>query len=238
MGWRAMIGVIYPPDGSLDDEFSLFVPQGVSVHFTRVGTNERELRALWYAEEGQLDLLETGAKQLSCAWKPSCVSFACTSGSFSRGKGYDQEIAKRITAAVGVPATTAANASVEALRQLGINKVAVAAPYEDHLCVKLRRFLEDYGFLVVSLKGLGLVGHEICHQPPEVAYQLARQVDRQEADGMFISCTGFRTAEILQALEDDLGKPVVSANQALMWRSIRLSGVKSSVKGYGRLLSI
>jgi len=236
-GWRATIGIIYPSDGWQDDEYSLFVPQGVSVHLTRAGANQKELRAVGYAEENQLDLIELAARQLACAWKPSCIAFGCTSGSFSRGKGYDQEIAKRITSAVGIPATTAANASVEALKKLGMKKVAVAAPYEDELCIRLRRYLRDYGFAVVSLEGLGLIGSEICEQPPSAAYDLARKVDRPEADGVFISCTGFRTAEVLQALEEDIEKPVVSANQALMWRSVRLSGVKSPVAGYGKLLT-
>ena len=237
-GWRATIGIIYPSDGSQDDEYSIFLPQGVSVHITRAGANQKELRAVGYAEEGQLDLIELAAKQLACAWKPSCIAFGCTSGSFSRGKGYDQEIAQRITNGACVPATTAANASVEALKRLGVKKVGVAAPYEDELCIRLRRYLQEYGFSVVSLEGLGLKGSEICEQPPSAAYDLARKVDRPEADGVFISCTGFRTAEVLQVLEEDLGKPVVSANQALMWRSVRLSGVKSPVAGYGKLLAL
>jgi len=237
-GWRGRIGVIYPSDGWLDDEFSLFVPRGVSAHVTRTGANESELRAIGYAEDGQLELIEAAARELACVWKPNCIAFACTSGSFSKGKGYDREIARKITNAAGTSATTAANASVEALKRLQVKKVAVGAPYEDELCTRLRRFLQDYRFSVVNLMGLGLTGSEICEQPPSVAYDLARKVDRPEADGVFISCTGFRTAEVLQALEDDLGKPVVSANQALMWRSTRLSGVKSPVVGYGRLLGL
>jgi maleate isomerase len=43
---------------------------------------------------------------------------------------------------------------------------------------------------------------------------------------------------ILDALERDLQRPVVSANQASLWHCLRLSGVRTPVGGYGNLLRI
>jgi maleate isomerase len=45
------------------------------------------------------------------------------------------------------------------------------------------------------------------------------------------------TITILDALEQDLGKPAVSANSAMMWHALRLAGVRERVSGYGRLLA-
>ena len=57
-----------------------------------------------------------------------------------------------------------------------------------------------------------------------------------EADAVFIAGTGFRCVGIIEALEGALGRPVVTANQASLWRCLRLSGVYDAVESYGRLL--
>jgi maleate cis-trans isomerase len=58
------------------------------------------------------------------------------------------------------------------------------------------------------------------------------------AQAVFLSGTGMPTVKILQALEQDLGKPALSANSAMMWYALRRAGVRHSVSGYGRLLQI
>jgi maleate cis-trans isomerase len=44
------------------------------------------------------------------------------------------------------------------------------------------------------------------------------------------------TLGALQLLEDDLGKPVISAASAMMWNALRVAGVKHHRPGYGQLL--
>src|SRR5262249_54472091 len=60
----------------------------------------------------------------------------------------------------------------------------------------------------------------------------------KEADSVLIAGTGFRCVAILEALEQELGRPVISANQASLWRCLRLSGVREPVAGYGKLLRL
>jgi maleate isomerase len=45
------------------------------------------------------------------------------------------------------------------------------------------------------------------------------------------------TLSIIQALEDDLGKPVISAASAMMWAALRAAGVTTQQSGYGRLFA-
>ena len=45
------------------------------------------------------------------------------------------------------------------------------------------------------------------------------------------------TLAIIQVLEDDLGKPVISAASAMMWAALRAAGVNGQRPGYGRLLA-
>jgi len=50
-------------------------------------------------------------------------------------------------------------------------------------------------------------------------------VPRKEADGIFLSCMGLRTPEVLPRLERDLGKPVLSSNQVILWMLFRLCAI-------------
>jgi len=74
--------------------------------------------------------------------------------------------------------------------------------------------------------------------PPEAAYETGLSVDGKENEAIFISCTNFRTIEIIQRLEGETGKPIVSSNQATMWLALRKLGLKDSIRGFGRLLEI
>jgi maleate isomerase len=232
MSWRARLGIVYPADGALDDEYWELVPRGVTVHITRFeATDEQTVQV--FEEQANSPDIETAASHLAVI-DPDAIAYACTSGSFIYGAGKDLEIIRRMEEASGVPCTTTSTALVKAARALGVHKLAVAAPYPDDVTERLRIFLEGSGFEVVSLKGLGLT-HGIYTQPTGASYRLAKKADTPEAEAVFISCTNFRTVEVLEALEQDLGKPVVSANQATMWEMLRLASVNPRCEGLGTL---
>ena len=75
-------------------------------------------------------------------------------------------------------------------------------------------------------------------QDVEDLYRQVRAQCPTEADGVLMVGTGLRCVGVLEALEQDLQRPVMSANQASLWNTLRLSGVKAPVKGYGNLLLI
>jgi len=232
MSWRAKIGIVYPADGALDDEYWKFIPEGVTVHITRFAATDEQTVEVFEKQANSPDI-EQAAAHLSVI-SPDSIGYACTSGSFIYGAGRDQEIIKRMEAAAGAPCTTTSTAIVKALSSLGVRKLAVAAPYPDDVTGRLRIFLEGNGFEVLTIKGMGLT-HGIYTQPVGASYQLAREVDVPDAEAVVISCTNFRTADTLEALEKDLGKPVVSANQATMWELLRLAGVCPRLAGLGML---
>ena len=58
----------------------------------------------------------------------------------------------------------------------------------------------------------------------------------KHADAVLVSGTGLPTAGIIEDLERELGKPVVTSQQASLWLALRLARVADSVPGFGRLL--
>ena len=60
---------------------------------------------------------------------------------------------------------------------------------------------------------------------PQDWARLAKENDRPDADGIFLSCTNTRQIEAIADIEKTLGKPVVNSNQAVLWGAVkRLSG--------------
>jgi maleate cis-trans isomerase len=72
---------------------------------------------------------------------------------------------------------------------------------------------------------------------PEDTLRFARKADSPKADCLCIFATDLPSAEILQTLEDELGKPIISSNSAILWNSMRLLDNRHGVNGFGRLLS-
>jgi maleate cis-trans isomerase len=46
----------------------------------------------------------------------------------------------------------------------------------------------------------------------------------------------FRCSDVIEEIENDSGKPVVTSNQATAWHLMKMLGINDVVEGYGRLL--
>ena len=97
------------------------------------------------------------------------------------------------------------------------------------------RYWASAGFDIVRAERLDDV-RNIYEETEERARSLARKADARDADAVLISGTGLPTAGVLDGLEQELGKPVLSSNAASFWRALRLAGVRDPVPGFGRLL--
>lgn len=230
-GWRLRIGLIVPSSNTtMESEFHVMKPEGVSVHTAR-------MRLIEATPEALLKMADDAhrAAELLATADVDVIIYGCTTGSLVGGVEWEERLAREIEEETGVKTITTAGAVVEAFRALGLKRLCVATPYIKELDELEVKFLSDLGFEVLAIKGLGLKRNtEIGSQPPWVSYRLAREVYREGADGIFISCTNFRTIEAIEPLEEEFGKPVVTSNQASMWAALRL--IHQPIEGFGRLL--
>lgn len=233
-GWRNRLGLIVTSsDRTSEGEYFRYTPEGVSVHASRMLLEGGTADATTL--ERMTDDTERCAKLLATT-DVDVISYSCTTGSLLNGVGFEEEIEQRIEDATGIPAVATAASIKRAFDTLDMQSIAVTTPYIDELNELEKSYLQESGYDVVDMNGLGLeTDEEICAKYPETAYRNARRIDCKEADGVFISCTGYRTFEIIQQLENDLGKPVVTSNQATFWDSLQSMGVDYSDIELGEL---
>lgn len=234
-GWRARIGLIYMASSTvMEPEFYAMAPQGVSVHTTRIHLPEASVAGLGNMMEG--DRVEEAAGLLSKA-PLDVITFGGTSATFLEGLGNDLKVIKRIeSASAGVPGSATSTAAVRALSVLGIKKLSFVGPYISEVTQRGRQFFEQSGFEVTGAHGMEVRGdRDINAIALDQTYAFARERVEDEAQGVFISCTGLRTIGAIAALEQDLGRPVVSAIQATFWDALRIAGVGERIEGFGSL---
>ena len=233
-GWRGRIGLLIPSSNTtMENEFWKVVPDGVSIHTARMRLTEASAEAL---KEMAKEALKA-AEDLATA-DVNIILYGCTTGSLIEGIKWEQELSEKIKLGTGIKTITTSLAVIKALKELSIKSMVVATPYINELNERVKVFLEECGFKVVRMKGLGILKNiEIGSQPSWVSYKLAKSVYTPEVDGVFISCTNFRTLDIIEKLESDLNKPVVSSNSASIWLTLKELGVRERINGYGKLLA-
>ena len=231
---RVRLGLLIPSSNTtMEYEFNLMRPNQATVHTARI-----PLRQVVVSE-----LLDMGKKIVEEALKLAdakvdVIAFGCTSGSLIRGLGHDKEIVAAIEKATNTPAVATAGAVVEALKALNLSKISVATPYTNEINILEREFLEQNGFKIMKIEGLGITDNlAIGRQKIETVSRMAELVDTSQTEGIFLSCTNLPTVEVIASLEKKLIKPVVSSNIATMWLMLKSIGYQYRAKGYGSLFN-
>jgi len=233
-GWRGRLGLIVPSSNTtMEMELHSALPEGVSLHTARVplkNVTEDELVKMNAMAIESAKLLRDAGVEL--------ILYGCTSGSFIGGKDYEKEIEANIEEEVNVPVVSTSTAIVEALKILDAHSILVITPYTDEINQREREFLEANDFEVLDIRGLGIEDNtQIGKLEPYEAYRLAKATFVEEADAIFISCTNLRTFEIIEPLEEDLGIPVVTSNQASLWLALRQMDVMERIPWLGKLFT-
>jgi len=241
LGWRTRIGVLVPPGNpTVEPELYRMAPRGVSVHFARLDSTASASApgapaAMEDRTRAYVDSLPGPARTLA-AVNPAVVVLAFTAASYANGFKNEETLSERIAELTGTRALTAAQAILAALRHLHVKKLALGTPYPEAISALGKAYWEAAGFQIVGYRRLANV-ENIYDESEERAYRLAREADAPGADAVLLSGTGLPTVGVLEVLERDLGKPVISSNQASLWRALDLAGVRESISGFGRLLS-
>jgi len=225
------IGLLVPSSSSVQEwDIGRALPDDITLHVARMRLSNVDAEStLRIVQE-----IETESQKLADV-DVDVIIFPATAPSSRNGIGYDQELIKRITAASGKPATTASTALLEALRVLSAKRIVLGAPWSAAVNQTAAAFIEGNGFEVLAQETLGLVRNlEIGLLDPQTAYDVGRRVDRPNADAVMLACGNWTTFAIIDRLERDLGKPVLTTNQVSLWHALKIMG-SGPLRGLGIL---
>jgi maleate isomerase len=229
-GLRTTLGMMLPSVNTIaEPQIAAMLPPGVSLHTTRLRLRgDAELLSM-------LDRLEEATGLIADAHVDRII-FHCTAVSMYSPEIVG-EITRRVAAITPIPLVITSEAIVAALRALGASKIVLVTPYPQATNDREVRFLAHHGIEVLRDHGLDIQnGADMAKVEPEQWYRETMALQDDAADAYFISCTAVRSADVIEALERDLGRPVITSNQGMLWGALRAAGIADRVPGFGRLL--
>lgn len=246
-GWDVVvrIGLLVPhADVGPESELRAMTPPGVAIHATRVpfgamdpGGGMDPTIALEpvrrFAEQPELD----DAAELLAAAPLDAIGYGFTSSAYVIGASAEAEMVRRLEQRTrGIPVVTPCAAAVDALRALGAYRVALFDPpwFDAHLSRLGRDYYDDAGFDVILAAPCRLPSEQTAITPAALHAWIIEHMP-PDADAIVIGGNGFRAVGTITRLESDLHRPVLTANQVLLWASLRAAGSDLRPDGYGRI---
>ncbi|MFF7866028.1 aspartate/glutamate racemase family protein [Streptomyces qaidamensis] len=233
------LGFLYPGHSAEDDypriEQLLGSDIRVDLVHTDIGEDAHRVDAL--LEMGSAGRLAAGVQELRHAGADAVV-WACTSGSFVYGWDGAQEQVRALAQTAGMPASSTSFAFAHAVRELGARRVAIGATYPEDVAQLFAEFLRAAGVEVVSVNSSGIItAAEVGTWGEAELLTLARNSDHPDAEALLLPDTALHTAAHIPALEKELGKPILTANQVTVWEGLRLADRRVNAPELGALFT-
>ena len=248
-GWEASvrIGVLTPhADVGPESELQAMAPPDVAIHATRVPFGAMAAGGVMdptiplapvraFAEPPHVD----DAAALLAGAPLHAIVYGFTSSAYVIGMQGEAEMIARLERRTrGIPVVATCRAAVEGLRVLGARRIALIDPpwFDTELNGLGARYYESAGFEVVYSSPCGLPCDQTKITPAELHAWVSEHVSTTDAEAIVFGRNGFRAVGAIAALEEDLGRSVVTANQALLWAALRMTDADPGlVSDYGRL---
>jgi arylmalonate decarboxylase len=231
-----VLGMIFPPANTpVPPEAHLMYPSGV--RFLAEGVGLERMTPEGY--DKVFDRIVPAAQKLA-ADGANAIAVMGTSLTFYKGAAFNQRLQDSITKTTGLPSTTMSTGIIEGLKAVGGHHLAVATAYNEEVSRRLRAFLEESGFEVLAIKGLGIERFEDrgpVTQDELLNFSVSVWESAPTADAIVVSCGALKTLGLLAPLEKRCKVPVVSSLPHALWAGVRLLGLSGRAPGYGTLLS-
>ncbi len=237
-GWRARIGNISPTVCAeiFPYEFYRVAPEGVTLVTTNLAIRDAressEVETSWERFNTAIqNLTETRVDYITLSGAPLVLA-----------KGVDRyrQMLADLRRRSPVPASTSPQSFADGLKHLGAARIAVATSFIPAHNELVKAFLASEGFEVLGIEGLntGLKSIEKATLSPLQVYQHVRSVGRKYpiCEAVLITSAAWPTLTVIQALEDDIGKPVVSSAVGQIWAPLYELGIRAQIDNYGTLL--
>jgi len=165
------------------------------------------------------------------------IVYGFTSSSYVRGAADDAALKVRLEKCTrGFPVIIPCAAAVAALTVLAARRLALVSPpwFSVEMDKQGARYFQSQGFDVIYSSPAGLPSDQQAVRPSQL-YEWVRTHVPRNAEAVFIGGNGFRAIGVIKALEQDLARPVLTANQVALWQALGLAGAGAPVLNYGQI---
>jgi len=235
IGTKATLGlVVLQADETLEQDFRrLFADREIAIYVSRIPSGDELSAASIAAMETELT---RAASLLPRAARFDAVGYGCTSGTTLIGAA---AVARMLRQGVETPMVTdPLTAALAALKSLGVKRPGLVTPYVESIAAPVRDAFIAAGLNVGEVLTFGEEAEaRVARIAPASIMAAARDAVRG-ADAVFLSCTNLRTLDVIDALEAELGIPVLSSNQVLAWHMAEVTGASLAGDAPGELLGM
>jgi maleate isomerase len=234
LGRRGMVGLIVPANNNVVlPEFYSALPEGVTAYETRMRVEGdltfEALRKMTDDAEAAAELLRQTGVDFIC--------YCCMASTIVKGWEWERRLLARFAGKSKNGVASANSALKDALMHLGAKRLALVTPYPDDLNALLPEFFAGGGFEVKTIAGPQVHAvSAVRGLAPDSIDRAARALDLNEIDALCLLATDMQTFPIIDALEREVGLPVLTSNQAMLWASLRALGIHAPLDGVGKLL--
>jgi maleate isomerase len=218
---QVRIGLIVPSSNTvMEPDFYRNIPSQWSLHTARMFLEDVTAET----EARMLDEFTMPAARDLATVHPDVIVFGCTSAGALRGNQYEDQLISRISQVARAPAVSVNRSVRETLKGMGAARLVVVTPYLDELNARIQASLENDGFEVMRMQGLGIIANtDIARVPTQEIIELAQKtVGSLHPDALFVSCTNFPAVSALPQLRSIFDFPVISSNQAVLDRTVEV----------------
>lgn len=235
-GPRGRIGLIALANGHTSElEMREILPYPeVVLYVNRIDSrNEVNIAAL---REQEADLMRAASLILP-AGRLDVIAYGCTSGTIAMGEATIADRIRNVRPDIAV--TTPFTAALAGLAALQARRIALLTPYSFPVTKSMCDFIERGGIEIVCAATFNMdLDSEMNRVSPASIRRAIHKLDRPDCEAIFVCCTALRANSVIEELEHELGKPVISSNQALAWHALRLVGYREHVENFGQLLRL
>jgi len=174
------------------------------------------------------------SNQILPGQKIDVVAYGCTSGTIAIGEDHIESQVKKSKPKAKV--TTPITAAIKAFKKLSLNNIAVLTPYPKEVNLTVFNYLSSNQIQIDSFNSFNLnYDAEIAQVSLDSIMDGISKINLEKVDGLFVSCTALKIADILDEVEKKFNTTVISSNQAIIWDCLRLIDINTNVSGYGKL---
>ena len=158
------------------------------------------------------------------------IAFGCTCASVVIGPDRVRSIIHEVHP--NIPIITPITAVLDAFNVLKVKNIGLVSPYIKEVEQLVIEYLQNNDINVIDHCSFNQKNDYVVSKikPDKIADAIFSM--SKDCDAVFVSCTNMKFLEQLDDIEKELGKPIISSNQAIIWAAL-----KCQKKSYGKLFS-